>query len=114
LLNAPPSPVARVIGVYQAVETYDGAFIGEVYLTNSSDAPRSWTVRVEVPGARLASAWVEGSAQAEARGSRSRFTFTSGVTLAPGSSASLRFHLVDTGTATRPTSCTVDGVSCGG
>ncbi|MFI6824633.1 cellulose binding domain-containing protein [Micromonospora sp. NPDC050187] len=112
-LLSPPAPPTRVTGVYRTVETYSGAFIGEVRLTNPSDAPRSWTVRVEVPGARLVSAWMEGSAQAEAGGSRSRFTFTSGAALAPGASASLRFHLADTGTVTRPTSCTVDGAPCG-
>ncbi|MEU4569541.1 cellulose binding domain-containing protein [Micromonospora sp. NPDC023956] len=113
LLSQPSSPSAQVTGVYRAVETYSGAFIGEVRLTNPSDAPRPWTVRVEVSGARLVSAWVDGSAQAEVAGSRSLFTFTSGATLAPGASASLRFHLADTGAATRPTSCAVDGAPCG-
>ncbi|BCL12743.1 cellulose binding domain-containing protein [Micromonospora sagamiensis] len=111
-VNQQPSP-AQVTGTYRPVETYDGAFIGEVRLTNLSTAPRSWTVRVEVPGARLVSAWTEGTAQAGSSGSRGTFTFTSGADLAPGASASLRFHLRDTGTATRPTSCTVDGAPCG-
>ncbi|MFE0588193.1 cellulose binding domain-containing protein [Micromonospora echinospora] len=113
LLSQPPTPATQVTGVYRGVETYTGSFIGEVRVTNRSDAPRSWTVRVEVPGARLVSAWVEGAAQAEASGSRSRFTFTSGAALEPGASASLRFHLADTGAATGPASCTVDGAPCG-
>ncbi|SCL19387.1 Cellulose binding domain-containing protein [Micromonospora pallida] len=111
---AAPAPPGQVTGVYRTVTTYDKAFLGEVRLTNSSDVPRNWTVRVELPGTRLVSSLVEGLVQAEASGSRSRFTFTSGVALAPGTSVSLRFHLSNAGSATRPTSCRVDDVPCEG
>ncbi|WDZ84155.1 cellulose binding domain-containing protein [Micromonospora cathayae] len=103
-----------VAGAYRLVDDYHDAFIGEVRVTNVSDRPQDWTVRVAVPGSRLVAVWVEGGARPGVSGSRGRYTFTSGADLAPGASAALRFHVDGTGRATRPEECTVDGATCAG
>lgn len=105
---------AQVTGTYRLVDDFYDAFIGEVRVTNLSGGPQRWTVRLEVPGGRLVSAWIEGAAQPGVSGSGGRYTLTSGADLAAGASVSLRFHFDDAGRATRPEECTVNGAVCGG
>ena len=85
-------------------------FVGEVLVGNTSSAGREWTTRLTFPGARLGSAWIEGAPQGTAQRIDDGFTYRSGGDLPGGASVTLRFYVQ--GTQSRPTSCTVDGVSC--
>ncbi|MFI6158936.1 cellulose binding domain-containing protein [Micromonospora haikouensis] len=107
----PASP--SVSGAYRVMNSYDGAFIGEVLVRNESRSQRGWTVRMTFPGAHLVTAWIEGAPQGRISRSGDTWTFTSGVDLSPGASVPLRFHFDQT-RATRPTTCTVDGAGCSG
>ena len=73
-------------------------------------AGREWTTRLTFPGARLGSAWIEGAPQGTAQRIDDGFTYRSGGDLPGGASVTLRFYVQ--GTQSRPTSCTIDGVSC--
>ncbi|WP_431913508.1 cellulose binding domain-containing protein [Micromonospora carbonacea] len=116
---APPPTPARppaspsVSGAYRVMNSYDGAFIGEVLVRNGSRSAQDWTVRMTFPGAHLVTAWIEGAPQGRISRSGDTWTFTSGVDLGAGASVPLRFHFDQT-RATRPTTCTVDGAGCSG
>ncbi|MGC5331317.1 cellulose binding domain-containing protein [Micromonospora sp. DT62] len=108
-LVAPPS-VSPLTGRYRVVESYADGFVGEVLVGNTSSAGREWTTRLTFPGARLGGAWIEGAPQGTAQRIDDGFTYRSGGDLPGGASVTLRFYVQ--GTQSRPTSCTVDGVSC--
>ncbi|WP_243715298.1 cellulose-binding domain-containing protein [Micromonospora sp. KC207] len=95
------------------LETFDGAFIGEVLVRNVSRSSQGWTVRMTFPYANLVTAWIEGAPQGRISRSGDTWTFTSGVDLNPGASVPLRFHY-DRTRATRPTACTVGVAGCSG
>ncbi|TDC78286.1 cellulose-binding protein [Micromonospora sp. KC606] len=110
----PPAAAPSVTGRYSKLNDYGDAFIGEVLLTNTTSGSRSWTVRLVLPRGRLVTAWVEGAPQGSARMSDGVFTYTSGVDLGPRDTVPLRFHFEQTGGNNRPSSCTVNGVTCSG
>ncbi|MGC4795450.1 cellulose binding domain-containing protein [Micromonospora saelicesensis] len=107
---APEQPA--MTGRYRVVQSFDGGFIGEVAMVNSSSRSRGWTVRLEFSGGRLVTAWVEGVPQGTVRQSDDGFTYVSGVEVSPGGSVSLRFHMERA--PSTPRECTVDGVRCNG
>ncbi|MGC5322565.1 cellulose binding domain-containing protein [Micromonospora arida] len=107
---APVQPA--MTGRYRVVQSFDGGFIGEVAMLNTSGRSRGWTVRLEFSGGRLVTAWVEGVPQGTIRQSDDGFTYVSGVEVSPGGSVSLRFHLERS--PSTPRECTVDGVRCNG
>ncbi|RAO04038.1 cellulose binding domain-containing protein [Micromonospora noduli] len=107
---APVQPA--VTGRYRVVQSFDGGFIGEVAMVNTSARSRGWTVRLEFSGGRLVTAWVEGVPQGTVRQSDDGFTYVSGVEVSPGGSVSLRFHMERA--SSTPRECTVDGVRCDG
>ncbi|MGW4297576.1 cellulose binding domain-containing protein, partial [Micromonospora chersina] len=85
------------------MSSFDGGFIGEVRLVNTSGTARGWTVRLTFPRGRLVTAWVSGAEQGSGDFTDGVFTYRSGVDLAPGASVALQFHFEQTGT-TQPTS----------
>ncbi|MCX5121592.1 cellulose binding domain-containing protein [Micromonospora sp. NBC_00362] len=99
-------------GRYRVVQSFDGGFIGEVAMVNTSTRSRGWTVRLQFLGGRLVTAWVEGVPQGTIRQSDDGFTYVSGVDVSPGGSVSLRFHLERA--SSTPRECTVDGARCSG
>ncbi|MGC4755803.1 cellulose binding domain-containing protein [Micromonospora trifolii] len=99
-------------GRYRVVQSFDGGFIGEVAMVNTSARSRGWTVRLEFSGGRLVTAWVEGVPQGTIRQSDDGFTYVSGVEVSPGGSVSLRFHMERA--SHTPRECTVDGARCNG
>ncbi|MEU1249248.1 cellulose binding domain-containing protein [Micromonospora arida] len=107
---APVQPA--MTGRYRVVQSFDGGFIGEVAMVNTSVRSRGWTVRLEFSGGRLVTAWVEGVPQGTVRRSDDGFTYVSGVEVSPGGSVSLRFHMERA--PSTPRECTVDGVRCNG
>jgi len=107
---APVQPA--MTGRYRVVQSFDGGFIGEVAMVNTSVRSRGWTVRLEFSGGRLVTAWVEGVPQGTIRQSDDGFTYVSGVEVSPGGSVSLRFHMERA--PSTPRECTVDGVRCNG
>ncbi|PZF98462.1 cellulose binding domain-containing protein [Micromonospora deserti] len=106
------SSAAPVTGRYAVATSFDGGFVGEVRLTNGSRTDRGWTARLAFPGGRVVTAWVEGAPQGTLTRTDDGFTYRSGVDIAPGGSATLRFHIEQADS--RPASCTVDGVECSG
>ncbi|MEW2432328.1 cellulose binding domain-containing protein [Micromonospora sp. NPDC047644] len=107
---APGQPA--MIGRYRVVQSFDGGFIGEVAMVNTSNRSRGWTVRLEFAGGRLVTSWVEGVPQGTIRQFDDGFTYVSGVDVPPGGSVSLRFHMERA--PTTPRECTVDGARCNG
>jgi hypothetical protein len=95
------------------VSSFDGGFVGEVRLVNTTGVARGWSVRLTFPRGHLVAAWVSGAEQGRGRFDDGVFTYRSGVDLAPGASVPLQFHFERTGT-TRPSSCAVDGAACSG
>ncbi|MGC4850442.1 cellulose binding domain-containing protein [Micromonospora sp. DT15] len=109
--RAAPGQLA-MIGRYRVVQSFDGGFIGEVAMVNTSTRSRGWTVRLEFAGGRLVTSWVEGVPQGTIRQFDDGFTYVSGVDVSPGGSVSLRFHMERA--PTTPRECTVDGTRCNG
>ncbi|WP_030488279.1 cellulose binding domain-containing protein [Micromonospora chokoriensis] len=101
-----------MIGAYRVVQSFDGGFIGEVLMVNTSDESHGWTVRLEFSSGRLVTAWVEGVPQGTLRQTDNGFTYVSGVEVPPDGTASLRFHMERA--PTLPRECTVDGGRCVG
>ncbi|MEU1689975.1 cellulose binding domain-containing protein [Micromonospora sp. NPDC005707] len=109
----PPAAPPAVTGRYGVVSSFDGGFVGEVRLVNTTGAARGWTVRLAVPRSRLVAVWVSGAEQGSGGFNDGVLTYRSGVDLAPGASVALQFHF-EQRRATRPSSCTVDGAACSG
>lgn len=109
-----PPPDAPVRGRYRVVDSFPDGFIGEVLVTNSSPRDRDWTVRLAFPGTvgDLRTSWVESAPQATLSTAGDTFVWSSGVPVAAGSTAVLRFHFARSGDDERPLSCTVNGTAC--
>ncbi|MGN9775821.1 cellulose binding domain-containing protein [Micromonospora sp. H33] len=105
----PPAPTGMT-GRYRVVNSFDGGFIGEVLVRNGTADRRGWTVRLTYAGGRFVTAWVENTEQGRATVTEDGFAYRSGVDVAPGGTATLRFHMERTDS--RPTGCTVDGAPC--
>ncbi|WP_346775861.1 cellulose binding domain-containing protein [Micromonospora sp. HNM0581] len=122
---APPSPVpvpsastssrpaaspASLDARYRIMQTFHGGFIAEVNIRNTSRNNLSWVARIDYPGGRVVTAWLEGVPQGTFNGDGGVLTYRSGPELAPGTSVQLRFH-IEAGRS-RPASCTVSGQVC--
>lgn len=108
----PPTP--DLTGRYRTVQTFDGGFIGEVLVTNSSAAGRTWTVRLRFPSTigPMRTFWVEGAPQATLKQEGEVFAFTGSAPVGARSSVALRFQFDRRTSATTPLTCTVNGVAC--
>jgi hypothetical protein len=119
--GATPSPVrpstpaasASTTARYRSLSSFADGFIGEVLVTNGGPGAQRWRVRLTLPEGRLVTSWVEGGTPASVSRSGPVYVFTGAAELAPGTSASLRFHVAGTA-ASKPVGCTVDGVACTG
>ncbi|GIJ42281.1 cellulose binding domain-containing protein [Micromonospora andamanensis] len=114
--TAPPSPAppppAPIDARYQVLQTFQGGFIAEVLIRNTSRSDQEWVARVEYPGGRVVTAWLEGVPQGTFSGAGGTLTYRSGPELAAGSSVYLRFHIESADP--RPASCRVSGRACRG
>ncbi|MEV2237917.1 cellulose binding domain-containing protein [Micromonospora sp. NPDC049891] len=105
----PPDPLdAR----YQVLHVFQGGFIAEVRIRNTARRDLDWVARVEYPGGRVVTAWLEGVPQGTFSGTGGVLTYRSGPDLTAGSSVYLRFHIESAGS--RPASCSVSGRACRG
>ncbi|MGR6320914.1 cellulose binding domain-containing protein [Micromonospora soli] len=113
----PPAPAApppaSVTGRYAVVTRFQTGFVGEVLIVNADSTVRGWTVRLTFSGGQVADTWVVDAEQGRASGSGGDLTYRSGVDLAPGASARLRFR-VEPAATTTPDACTVNGARCAG
>ncbi|GIJ30660.1 hypothetical protein Vqi01_58220 [Micromonospora qiuiae] len=92
------------------LQTFPGGFIGEVSIRNASRGDLGWVARVEYPGGRVVTAWLEGVTQGTFSDRRGTLIYRSGPDLAAGSSVLLRFHIESA--HPHPASCAVSGRSC--
>jgi Cellulose binding domain len=108
----PPAP--DLTGRYRTVQTFDGGFIGEVLVTNSSGAGRTWTVRLRFPPTigPMRTFWVESAPQATLKQDGEVFAFTGSVPVGPRGSVALRFQFDRRTAATTPLTCSVNGTAC--
>ncbi len=108
--TAPPAVAPSLEARYRVVNTFQGGFIAEVRIRNISRGELGWVARVEYPGGRVVTAWLEGVPQGTFSGADGTLTYRSGPDLAADSSVTLRFHIefADPG----PASCTVSGHTC--
>jgi hypothetical protein len=107
-------PPAELTGRYRTVQTFDGGFIGEVLVTNSSAAGRTWTVRLRFPPTigPIRTFWVESAPQATLKQDGEVFTFTGGAPVGARGSVALRFQFDRRTAATTPLTCSVNGTAC--
>ncbi|GIJ77526.1 cellulose binding domain-containing protein [Micromonospora phaseoli] len=94
------------------MDTFPGGFIAEVLIRNTSGGDLGWVARVDYPGGRVVTAWLEGVPQGTFSGAGGTLTYRSGPALAAGSSVPLRFHIESA--RSRPASCSVSGRGCSG
>ncbi|MEV6814745.1 cellulose binding domain-containing protein [Micromonospora sp. NPDC051296] len=118
---SPPSPApsrttapaaAPLEARYRMVNTFQGGFIAEVLIRNTSRGDLGWVARVEYPGGRVVTAWLEGVPQGTFTGVGGTLTYRSGPDLAAGTSVALLFHIEFADPS--PVSCTVSGRACSG
>ena len=109
--TAAPPVVVTVAGKYSVLNSYDDSFIGQVLLTNRTNAPQDWVVTLTYPGS-LRTSWLESLPQPTEVQRGHTFTWTSSVPLAANSTGQLRFHFDRVGGSDDPVSCAVNGVSC--
>ncbi|BCB85690.1 cellulose binding domain-containing protein [Phytohabitans suffuscus] len=111
---APTQPPAELTGRYRTVQTFEGGFIGEVLVTNSGTAGRTWTVRLRFPSTigPMRTFWVENAPQATLKQEGDVFAFTGSAPVGPGASVALRFQFDRTTSVTTPLTCTVNGTAC--
>jgi len=114
-----PTPTAAPVvrGTYHVLNTYgtyNGTFIGEVLVSNSSGQDRNWTVTLRFPSnvGRLVTSWVEGAPQATLTTSGATYTWRSGVPVPAGSSVPLRFQFERSSPGDYPSTCTANGTAC--
>jgi len=109
---APPPP--DLTGRYRTVQTFEGGFIGEVLVTNSASAARTWTVRIRWPSTigPMRTFWVEGAPQATLKQEGDVFAWTGSVAVGARSSVPLRFQFDRTTSVTTPQTCSVNGTTC--
>ncbi|RKF22320.1 cellulose binding domain-containing protein [Micromonospora globbae] len=105
-----PSAAPAVTGRYAVTGSFNGGFIGEVHVVNSSRAPQDWEVRLAFSGGGLVRAWVANAPQGTLRESGGGYTYTGDTALAPGTSVRLMFHVERADED--PVTCTVNGVTC--
>ena len=110
--SAPPAAPPPLEARYQVLQTFPNGFIGEVSIRNASRGDLGWVARVEYPGGRVVTAWLEGVPQGTFRDRRGTLTYRSGPDLAAGSTVLLRFHIESA--HPRPAGCAVSGRSCAG
>ncbi|WP_433303007.1 cellulose binding domain-containing protein [Actinoplanes sp. CA-030573] len=108
---SPPRTVPAVGGSYHVLSSYPDSFIGEVLLTNRTDAPQDWVVTFTYPG-NLRTSWLESLPQPTLVQRGHTFVWTSSVPLAAASTAELKFHFDLAGGSDRPSSCSVNGIPC--
>ncbi|WP_267900721.1 cellulose binding domain-containing protein [Micromonospora craterilacus] len=109
--TAPPV-AAPLQARYRVLNTFQGGFIAEVLIRNTSGGDLGWVARVEYPGGRVVTAWLEGVPQGTFSGAAGTLTYRSGPDLAAGTSVALRFHIEFADPS--PVSCTVSGRACSG
>ncbi|MEV6693083.1 cellulose binding domain-containing protein [Micromonospora sp. NPDC051196] len=109
---APAPAPAPLEARYRVTDTFSGGFIAEVLIRNTSRRDRSWSARIEYPGGRVVTAWLEGVPQGTFSGAGGTLTYRSGPDLAAGSAVALRFHIEFA--SPRPASCNVSGRACDG
>jgi hypothetical protein len=107
---APPAAVT-VAGRFSVLNSYDDSFIGQVLLTNRTNAPQDWVVTLTYPG-NLRTSWLESLPQPTEVQRGHTFTWTSSVPLAAGSTGQLRFHFDRAGGSDNLDSCAVNGAPC--
>ncbi|MFF5218686.1 cellulose binding domain-containing protein [Micromonospora sp. NPDC000442] len=108
--RTPAPPPAPIDARYQVLHTFQGGFIAEVSIRNTSRRGVGWVARVDYPGGRVVTAWLEGVPQGTFDGAGGTLTYRSGPDLAGGSSVYLRFHIESADS--RPASCSVSGRTC--
>ncbi|WBB91682.1 cellulose-binding protein [Verrucosispora sp. WMMC514] len=104
-----PSP-APIDARYRVLHTFHGGFIAEVSIRNTSPRDLGWVARVDYPGGRVVTAWLEGVPQGTFSGTGGTLTYRSGPDLDAWSSVYLRFHIESADF--RPASCSVSGRTC--
>ncbi|RIV39905.1 cellulose-binding protein [Micromonospora radicis] len=109
---APAPPPPPIEARYRVADTFPGGFIGELSIRNASRGDLGWVARVEYPGGRVVTAWLEGVPQGTFQDRRGTLVYRSGPDLAAGSAVALRFHVEFA--SSRPASCVVSGRPCGG
>lgn len=109
-----PAPDPDLTGRYRTVQTFDGGFIGEVLVTNSSSAGRRWTVRLRFPPTigPMRTFWVESAPQATLKQEGEVFAFTGSVPVDARGSVALRFQFDRRNAVTTPLTCDVNGTAC--
>ncbi|MEU5553799.1 MULTISPECIES: cellulose binding domain-containing protein [unclassified Micromonospora] len=109
--SAPPAAKpAPLEARYRVMDTFQGGFIAEVLIRNTSRGDLEWVARVEYAGGRVVTAWLEGVPQGTFTGRRGTLTYRSGPDLSAGASVALRFHIEYADSS--PRSCSVSGRAC--
>jgi len=111
---APPPP-PPVTGRYSVVDSYQGGFIGEVLVTNTSANGRDWTVRLQFPRGvgRLNTFWVDGAPPPELTRLGEAYVFTGRSPVGARGKLALRVQFERWGQDIDPTACAVNGNACG-
>ncbi|MGW0505378.1 cellulose binding domain-containing protein [Micromonospora sp. NPDC003241] len=109
--SAPPvAKPAPIEAQYRVMDTFQGGFIAEVLIRNTSRGDLGWVARVEYAGGRVVTAWLEGVPQGTFDGRRGTLTYRSGPHLSAGASVALRFHIEFADPS--PRNCSVSGSAC--
>ncbi|MGC5032946.1 cellulose binding domain-containing protein [Micromonospora sp. DT229] len=108
----PAAPASPIQARYRVTDTFDGGFIAELLIRNTSRRDQEWVARIEYPGGRVVTAWLEGVPQGSFREGGGILTYRSGPDLAAGSAVALRFHIEFA--SPRPARCVVSGRTCDG
>jgi hypothetical protein len=108
------SPAPDLTGRYRTVQTFDGGFIGEVLVTNSSGNGHTWTVRLRFPQTigPMRTFWVEKAPQATLKQEGEVFAFTGSAPVGARDSVALRFQFDRRNAVTTPLACNVNGTAC--
>ncbi|MFG2061158.1 cellulose binding domain-containing protein [Micromonospora sp. NPDC048871] len=112
IARPPATPASPIQARYRVTDTFDGGFIAELSIRNTSRRDQEWVARVEYPGGRVVTAWLEGVPQGTFRDSGGTLTYRSGPDLAAGAAVALRFHIEFA--SPRPARCVVSGRTCDG
>ncbi|WP_431727460.1 cellulose binding domain-containing protein [Verrucosispora sp. TAA-831] len=107
---APAAKPAPIEARYRVMDTFQGGFIAEVLIRNTSRSDLGWVARVEYAGGRVVTAWLEGVPQGTFDGRRGTLTYRSGPDLSAEASVALRFHIEFADPS--PRNCSVSGRAC--
>ncbi|MDG4796751.1 cellulose binding domain-containing protein [Micromonospora sp. WMMD1082] len=107
-----PAPPAPLEVRYRVTNSFQGGFVAELRIRNTSRDELDWVARVDYPGGRVVAAWLVGVPQGTFSGVGGTLTYRSGRDLAGGASVRLRFHIESA--PSRPASCRVSGRACDG